>query len=136
MNTEGLATIRWQALLIINKTDRKVGRKMILQYEMNEKEVYREADMVAFAEVLAAGKKFADVNDIITQSNNQLNYTPETVEIASDCLSDKEKIKEIQSVKMAILSDGMDKKKNVTLLFDSEAQLYLLNNNGKTIKRF
>lgn len=34
---------------------------MILQYEMNGKEIYREAEQIAFSEIVAVGKPFDDV---------------------------------------------------------------------------
>lgn len=109
---------------------------MILQYEMNGKEIYRESPMIGFAEIIAVGRRFEDVYSVYDFSEEQIKYRPESIEVCSLELEDNEKISKMQSVKMAILSNGADKKKNNTLLFSPEQTIYLLNENGKTLKRF
>jgi len=42
----------------------------------------------------------------------------------------------MKTVKMVVLSNGPKKKDNETLLFDEQSESYLLNNNGKTLKKF
>lgn len=109
---------------------------MILQYEMNGKEIYREADQIAFSEIVAVGKPFDDVYSVLDFAKEQIKYTPDTIEICSPSLEDKDRIKEMKTVKMVVLSNGLKKKDNETLLFDEQSESYLLNNNGKTLKKF
>lgn len=109
---------------------------MILQYEMNGKEIYREAEQIAFSEIIAVGKPFDDVYSVLDFAKEQIKYTPDTIEICSPSLDDREKIKEMKTVKMVVLSNGLKKKDNETLLFDEQSESYLLNNNGKTLKKF
>lgn len=108
---------------------------MILQYETNGKEIYRESSMIAFAEIIAVGKRFEDIDSILDFSEKQIKYRPQKVEVCSDSIFDKGKLRNMHSVKMVILSDSVDKKKNNTLLFHSNSDIYLLNDNGKTLKR-
>ena len=109
---------------------------MILQYEMNGKEIYREAEQIAFSEIIAVGKPFDDLYSVLDFAKEQIKYTPDTIEICSPSLEDREKIKEMRIVKMVVLSNGLKKKDNETLLFDEQSESYLLNNNGKTLKKF
>lgn len=109
---------------------------MILQYEMNGKEIYREGQTIAFAEIIAVGKRFENINSVFDFSEEQIKYRPQGIEVCSNILFDDEEIKELQFVKMVILSDSSDKKKNTTLLFSPDVDIYLLNENGKTLKRF
>lgn len=109
---------------------------MILQYEMNGKEIYREGQTIAFSEIIAVGKRFENINSVFDFSEEQIKYRPQGIEVCSNILFDDEEIKELQSVKMVILSDSSDKKKNTTLLFSPDVDIYLLNENGKTLKRF
>ena len=109
---------------------------MILQYEMNGKEIYREAEQIAFSEIIAVGKPFDDVYSVLDFAKEQIKYTPDTIEICSPSLDDREKIKEMKTVKMVVLSNGLKKKDNETLLFEEQSESYLLNNNGKTLKKF
>lgn len=109
---------------------------MILQYEMNGKEIYREAEQIAFSEIVAVGKPFDDVYSVLDFAKEQIKYTPDTIEICSPSLEDKDRIKEMKTVKMVVLSNGLKKKDNETLLFDEQSESYLLNNNGKTLKKF
>ena len=109
---------------------------MILQYEMNGKEIYREAEQIAFSEIIAVGKPFDDVYSVLDFAKEQIKYTPDTIEICSLSLEDKDRIKEMKTVKMVVLSNGLKKKDNETLLFDEQSESYLLNNNGKTLKKF
>ncbi len=109
---------------------------MILQYEMNGKEIYREAEQIAFSEIVAVGKPFDDVYSVLDFAKEQIKYTPDTIEICSPSLEVKDRIKEMKTVKMVVLSNGLKKKDNETLLFDEQSESYLLNNNGKTLKKF
>lgn len=109
---------------------------MILQYEMNGKEIYREAEQIVFSEIVAVGKPFDDVYSVLDFAKEQIKYTPDTIEICSPSLEDKDRIKEMKTVKMVVLSNGLKKKDNETLLFDEQSESYLLNNNGKTLKKF
>ncbi len=109
---------------------------MILQYEMNGKEVYREAVQIAFAEIIAVEKPFENVFSVVDFAKEQIKYSPDTIEPCSPSLNDEEKIKEMKSVKMVILSNGIRKGDNETLLFDEKAEVYMLNDNGKTLKKF
>ena len=109
---------------------------MILQYEMNGKEIYREAEQIVFSEIVAFGKPFDDVYSVLDFAKEQIKYTPDTIEICSPSLEDKDRIKEMKTVKMVVLSNGLKKKDNETLLFDEQSESYLLNNNGKTLKKF
>ena len=103
---------------------------------MNGKEIYREAEQIAFSEIIAVGKPFDDVYSVLDFAKEQIKYTPDTIEICSPSLDDREKIKEMKTVKMVVLSNGLKKKDNETLLFDEQSESYLLNNNGKTLKKF
>lgn len=109
---------------------------MILQYEMNGKEIYREAEQIAFSEIVAVGKPFDDVCSVLDFAKEQIKYTPDTIEICSPSLEDEDRIREMKTVKMVVLSNGLKKKDNETLLFDEQSESYLLNNNGKTLKKF
>lgn len=109
---------------------------MILQYESNNKTIYEESETIALANVYACGKRFEDIFSVIDSIKENLNYSSE--EGFTSCTDglDDESIKSAKMVKVAILSDGKNKEKNRSLLFSEDTEIFLLNSNGKTLRRF
>lgn len=108
---------------------------MILQYESNHKEIYREENVIGLSEILAVGKPFADINGIIDFAVEQIKCDREK-DIFAVCdneIFDEEYLKTAQFVKAAIVNDGS---KNTIYLFKHDSVIYLLNSSGKTIRRF
>lgn len=119
-----------------NKKDRKVGRKMILQYRgFKNNLVYEEVEQVIQSIVnipkfdekeLSDSDSFArayrKIDETIRKETNAINISDRT----GAPLSSLGVVKVITAVK---------KNKEETYLFNMDNQVYLLNDNGKTISR-
>lgn len=108
---------------------------MILQFESNHVEFYKEEDTIGLSEILAVGKPFCDINGVIDFAVEQIKCDREK-DVFAVCdkeIFDKEYLKTAQSVKAAVISVGG---KNTVYLFKNDSVIYLLNDSGKTIRRF
>lgn len=109
---------------------------MILQYYVNDGECYYEAETIGLYEIDISGLK-EKLNEKILEYlvNKVLGCVGNNIIDVNDILSDK--IDEgTNGLKVAILSDGEEKKNNKVLLFANNSVVYLLNNSGKTIRKF
>lgn len=108
---------------------------MILQYESNNKEIYKEGNTIGLSQILAVGKPFGDINGIIDFAVEQIKCDREkdVFAICDNEIFNEEYLKTAQFVKAAIFNDGA---KNTIYLFKHDSNIYLLNDNGKTIRRF
>ena len=122
--------------MIINKKDRKAGRKMILQINKGNKRIYQEAECITLSEIDLFETSGYSKNDLIETLNLEVNPENKTYFDMDDVLSDDEKMKKEKKVKVVVLSDGEVSNNNRTLIFSGNTTLYLLNNSGKTIQRF
>lgn len=108
---------------------------MILQFESNHTEFYREEKSIGLSEILAVGKPFGNIDGIVDFAVEQIkcNREKDVFIVCDDEIFDKEYLKTAQSVKAAIVSEGG---KNAVYLFKNDSIIYLLNESGKTIRRF
>lgn len=109
---------------------------MILQYEVDGKEIYREGETIAFARIVSKENGFESIDSVLDLSEKQIKYSPKTVEVWPGSLFDKEKNEKLEFVKMVILSDSLNANKNTTMMFAPDVDIYLLSENGKTLKTF
>ena len=122
--------------MIINKKDRKAGRKMILQINKGNKRIYQEAECIALDEIYLSEEPKISKKELIETLNLEVNPENKTYFDMDEVLSDDEKLKKEKMLKVAVLSDGEVSNNNRTLIFSGNTTLYLLNNSGKTIQRF
>ena len=122
--------------MIINKKDRKAGRKMILQINKGNKRIYQEAECIALDEIYLSEELKISKKELIETLNLEVNPENKTYFDMDEVLSDDEKLKKEKMLKVAVLSDGEVSNNNRTLIFSGNTTLYLLNNSGKTIQRF
>ena len=122
--------------MIINKKDRKVGRKMILQINKGNKRIYQEAECIALDEIYLSEEPKISKKELIETLNLEVNPENKTYFDMDEVLSDDEKLKKEKMLKVAVLSDGEVSNNNRTLIFSGNTTIYLLNNSGKTIQRF
>ena len=122
--------------MIINKKDRKAGRKMILQINKGNKRIYQEAECIALDEIYLSEEPKISKKELIETLNLEVNPENKTYFDMDEVLSDDEKLKKEKMLKVAVLSDGEVSNNNRTLIFSGNTTIYLLNNSGKTIQRF
>lgn len=108
---------------------------MILQYLKGVKEGYSETDFISFDEIDLSGIE-KEASKILEEITNQYGSSSDVTFIDMDSLFKTGKIKDTEKVKIATLSDAKEVNNNRVLLFSGETKLYLLNSNGKTIKKF
>ena len=107
---------------------------MILQYQGIRGESYIEADFISFLEIDLSGTE-KEIDKITKEISIQ--YGRDDMNISDmDNLAGSGCIKNSKKVKIATLSDMKERSNNSILLFSENTKLYLLNSNGKTIKKF
>lgn len=107
---------------------------MILQCNYGNKEVYQEADSISVQVVDISEIKDKTKEAILKLLCEQTNYNDCTF-IDYDEIFQEGALKNMDIIKIAVLSDGIEQSNNKFLLFSSNTTVYLLNNNGKTIRR-
>ena len=106
---------------------------MILQYMVGNKEVYQDSDAISVAKIKLDdnGKTLNDVLILIEEEIGVVSVIDCDGKLQSD-----DSIKGLKCVKLATLSDGAQKSNNKVLAFGGDAPVYILNNEGKTIRKF
>lgn len=107
---------------------------MILQCNYGNKEVYQEADSISIQMVDISEMKNKTKETILKLLYEQTNYNNCTF-IDCDEIFQEDVPKNTDIIKVAVLSDGIEQSNNKFLLFCENTTIYLLNNNGKTIRR-
>ncbi len=104
---------------------------MILQYSNNGTECYEEAQSICFLTIpLKEEKTVADVIQTAAKKIEKVWGDP-VLEIRSDKII----LPNSKVVKFSILSER-DRGKSRILMFNENTPLFLLNDNGKTLKMF
>lgn len=106
---------------------------MILQYNAKNGECYQESEAVLLRELSLSEIKEKTEDNVL-----QLIYDEVTIsQILIDCdniFKDK-KLNDFSKLKIAILTSGKERENNTVLIFGENTEIYLLNNNGKTIRK-
>lgn len=106
---------------------------MILQYMFGNKEVYQDSDAISVTKIKLDDNAKTS-KDVLALIEGEIGAVT-----AIDCdgkLQSEDSIKELKYVKLAVLSDGAQKSNNKVLAFGGDTPVYILNNAGKTIKKF
>ncbi len=108
---------------------------MILQYVLSGKECYCEADCISLQTVSLKEIEEKTLNNVIEKAVGEFPFLIGSTIIDSDGILG-ENIESENSIKIAVLSNGREKKDNTIWAFRENTPVFLLNNNGKTIKKF
>lgn len=108
---------------------------MILQYVLSGKECYCEADCVSLQVINLKEIKEKNLDSVLEKSAEEFPFLIGATIIDSDGIL-SENLKSESSIKIAVLSNGREKKDNTIWAFRENTPVFLLNNNGKTIKKF
>lgn len=106
---------------------------MILQYSIHGRDCFMESDCASICEI--------DLSKLEDRTENSvIGYVSRTASCFDSTFFDVNGIFENgeihdEKIKLAILSDGKQKQNNTTLIFSQYSEIYLLNNNGKTIRK-
>lgn len=108
---------------------------MILQYVLNGKECYCEADCVSLQVMSLKGIKEKNLENVLEKAAGEFPFLIGATIIDSDGIL-SENLEPESNIKIAVLSNGKEKKDNTIWAFRENTPVFLLNSNGKTIKKF
>lgn len=108
---------------------------MILQYVLIGKECYCEADCISLQTVSLKEIEEKTLNNVIEKAVGEFPFLIGSTIIDSDGIL-SENLKSENSIKIAVLSNGREKKDNTIWAFKDNTPVFLINSNGKTIKNF
>lgn len=107
---------------------------MILQCNYGNKEVYQEADSISVQSVDISEIKDKTKETVLKLLCEQTHYNDCTF-IDCDGIFQEDMLRNTDKIKLAVLSDGVEQTNNKFLMFAMNTKVYLLNSNGKTIRR-
>lgn len=108
---------------------------MILQFQIRNGDYYLEADLIGTYEVDISDFKEKEPEKILLHIEDTIPVCVGASILDVDCIFDNETLGKCNKLKIAVLSDAKEKKDNKVLMFSENSEVYILNNNGKTIKR-
>lgn len=108
---------------------------MILQYVLNGKECYCEADCVSLQAVSLKEIEEKTLDNVVEKAVKEFPFLIGATIIDSDGIL-SENLESESTIKIAVLSNGREKKDNTIWAFKENTPVFLLNNSGKTIKKF
>lgn len=106
---------------------------MILQYNILDRDCFMEADCISVCEM--------DLSNLEDRTENSvIGYISRTASCFESTFFDVNGVLENgeihdDKIKLAIMSDGKQKQNNTALIFSQYSEIYLLNSNGKTIRK-
>lgn len=106
---------------------------MILQYSILERDCFMEADCISICEIDLSKLEDRTENTVIGYVSRVAGCFESTFYDVNGVFENGEIHDE--KIKLAILSDGKQKQNNTSLIFSRYSEIYLLNNNGKTIRK-
>ena len=119
-----------------NKKDRKVERKMILQYRgFKNNLVYEEVEQViqSIVNIPKFDEKESSDSDSFARAYRKID---ETIRKETNAVKISDRTgKPLSSLGIVKVITAVKNDKEETYLFDMDNQVYLLNENGKTISR-
>lgn len=108
---------------------------MILQYVLNGKECYCEADCISLQAMSLKEIEKKTLDNVIEKAVEEFPFLIGSTIIDSDGIL-SENIESESNIKIVVLSNGREKKDNTIWAFRENTPVFLLNNNGKTIRKF
>ena len=109
---------------------------MILQQYADGGERYSEADCISLYIVDISCLDEKTEEKVLEHLMNKVPCCKGHIIIDNSHLFDTHKLEKCNKINVVVMSDGEEKSNYKVILLDENANAYLLNNSGKTIKKF